>query len=83
VPVVLGPSTFNFAEAARLAVAAGAARQVGDAAAAMREASLLLANSRAREAMGEAGRKLCQAHRGATRRHLELCREILRAPGRG
>jgi 3-deoxy-D-manno-octulosonic-acid transferase len=83
VPVVLGPSMFNFAEAARLAVAAGAARQAGSAAAAMREISALLADSGTRAAMGEAGRNLCQAHRGATRRHLELCREFLRAPARG
>lgn len=82
VPVVFGPSMFNFAEAARLAVAAGAARQTGSAEAAMREVSALLADPRARAAMGDAGRKLCEAHRGATRRHLDLCREILRAPGR-
>jgi len=83
VPAVFGPSMFNFAEAARLAVAAGAARQADSAAAAMREAAALLADSGARAAMGEAARKLCEAHRGATRRHLELCGEILRAPGRG
>jgi len=83
VPAVFGPSMFNFAQAARLAVAAGAARQAEGAAAAMREACALLADSRARAAMGEAGRKLCEAHRGATRRHLELCRELLRAAGRG
>lgn len=83
VPVVFGPSMFNFAEAARLAVAAGAARQADGAAAAMREAFALLADARARSAMAEAGRRLCEAHRGATRRHLELCRELLRAPGRG
>jgi len=82
VPLVFGPSMFNFAEAARLAVATGAARQTGSAAAAMREVSALLVDPRARAAMGDAGRKLCETHRGATRRHLDLCREILRAPGR-
>lgn len=83
VPVVFGPSMFNFAEAARLALAAGAARQAGGAAEAMQDACALIADSRARAAMGEAGRKLCAAHRGATRRHLDLCSELLRAPGRG
>jgi 3-deoxy-D-manno-octulosonic-acid transferase len=83
VPVVFGPSMFNFSDAARLAVATGAARQAGSASAVMREVSLLLADSRVRAAMGKAGRDLCQAHRGATLRHLELCREILRAPARG
>jgi 3-deoxy-D-manno-octulosonic-acid transferase len=82
VPVVLGPSMVNFSEAARLAVAAGAARQADGTAAAMREVAALLADARARAAIGEAGRKLCEAHRGATRRQLDLCREILRAPAR-
>jgi 3-deoxy-D-manno-octulosonic-acid transferase len=83
VPVVFGPSMFNFAEAARLAVATGAARHADGAAAAMQEVFALLADSRARTAMGKSGRELCEAHRGATRRHLELCRELLRVPGRG
>jgi 3-deoxy-D-manno-octulosonic-acid transferase len=83
VPVVFGPSMFNFAEAARLAVAAGAARQADGAAAAMQEVFALLADARARTAMGEAGRKLCETHRGATRRHLDLCGEMLRVRGRG
>ena len=86
VPVVLGPSMFNFAEATRLALAAGAARQAADAGSAMRQASALLSDPGERTAMGEAGRKLCAAHRGATQRHLDLCLEILRAaataPGR-
>lgn len=83
VPVVLGPSMFNFAEATRLALAAGAARQATSAAAAMQEASALLADPGARALMGEAGLGLCAAHRGATRRHLEFCRDLFRAPGRG
>jgi 3-deoxy-D-manno-octulosonic-acid transferase len=83
VPVVIGPSTFNFAEATRLALAAGAAVQTADAAAAIRQALALLADPRRRTAMAEAGRKLCEAHRGATRRHLQLCGELLRAPERG
>jgi 3-deoxy-D-manno-octulosonic-acid transferase len=83
VPVVIGPSTFNFAQATRLALAAGAAVQAADAAAAVRQALALLADPRRRAAMAEAGRKLCEAHRGATRGHLELCAELLRAPGRG
>jgi len=83
VAVVFGPSIFNFAEAARLALAMGAARQAVSAAAAMQEVAALLADAGTRAAMGEAGRKLCDAHRGATRRHLALCREFLRAPARG
>lgn len=83
VPVVFGPSMFNFAEAARLALEAGAARQVGDAARAIGEALRLLANPQEREKMGEAGRRLCESHRGATEKHLKLCAELLRAVARG
>ena len=82
-PVVLGPSMFNFAEATRLAIEAGAALQAADAVSAMRQASALLSDAGKRAAMGEAGRNLCAAHRGATQRHLEYCGELLRAPGRG
>ena len=82
VPVVLGPSMFNFAEATRLALEAGAAVQVADAAGAMREASRLLLNLEERKKMGTAGRELCEAHRGATQKHLEICGELLRAPAR-
>ena len=81
-PVVLGPSMFNFAEATRLALAAGAALQAADPAAAMREVSALLADPARRQAMGEAGRNLCAAHRGATQRQLVLCRGLLTVPAR-
>ena len=81
-PVVLGPSMFNFAEATRLALEAGAALQAADAPSAVREASALLADAGKRIAMGEAGRNLCAVHRGATRRHLDFCSELLRAPAR-
>jgi 3-deoxy-D-manno-octulosonic-acid transferase len=82
-PVVLGPSMFNFAEATRFALAAGAAVQAADAAGAIREALRLLSNSDERLNMGAAGRALCDAHRGATRKHVLLCEELLRVPARG
>jgi 3-deoxy-D-manno-octulosonic-acid transferase len=83
VPVVFGPSMFNFAEAARLAVQAGAARQVGDAAGGIGEALRLLSNAQEREKMGEAGKRLCETHKGATEKHLKLCAELLRVAARG
>ena len=83
VPVVLGPSMFNFAEATRLALEAGAAVQVADAAEAASVALSLLQDERKKKAMGEAGVKLCALHRGATRRHLQLCEELLRARAPG
>jgi 3-deoxy-D-manno-octulosonic-acid transferase len=81
-PVIIGPSTFNFAEATHLAVAAGAAVQAHDAPSALRIARDLLANAQQRRHMAEAGIALCGAHRGATARHLAACMRLLRA-GRG
>ena len=83
VPVVLGPSMFNFAEATRLALEAGAAVQAADAAEALRLAFSLLEDAERRKTMGEAGMKLCALHRGATQRHRQLCEELLKARERG
>jgi 3-deoxy-D-manno-octulosonic-acid transferase len=77
-PVLVGPSMFNFAEATRLAVEAGAALQVRDAQQAIQEAVNLLSNPARRAAMGAAGQKLCEAHRGATARHLEVLLRLAR-----
>jgi 3-deoxy-D-manno-octulosonic-acid transferase len=79
VPVVFGPSMFNFSEAARLALESDAAVQVVDAPGAIREALGLLQNPQKREKMGAAGRAMCAAHRGASQRHLLLCGELLGA----
>lgn len=77
-PVVLGPHMFNFAEATRLALEAGAALQAGDAASAMRAAFALLGDAARRQKMSAAGRKLCETHRGATAHHLAVCRRLLK-----
>ena len=77
-PVIFGPSMFNFAEASRLALEAGAAVQVLDAAAAIRQAEALLQNEPKRLQMSEAGRKLCALHRGATQKHLEVLKALVR-----
>lgn len=88
VPVVAGPHMFNFAEATRLALEAQAALQVANAAGAIAAARSLLADAERCARMGEAGRLLCAAHRGAAERHLAVCRALLapqppRARGRG
>ena len=75
-PVVLGPSMYNFAEATRLALEAGAALQAADAREAMQRANELLGDPARRQAMAGAGKRLCEAHRGATARHLELLRQL-------
>jgi 3-deoxy-D-manno-octulosonic-acid transferase len=89
-PVVVGPHMFNFEEATRLALNSGAALQAVDAAAAVQACIGLLADPARRQAMALAGKKLCEAHRGATGRHLAACTRLLertasalsaRAPG--
>ena len=76
-PVVLGPHMFNFAEATRLAVQAGAAVQATDAGDAMHRAYVLLGSESDRRRMAEAGKNLCAAHRGAAERHLSVLRRVL------
>ena len=76
-PVVCGPSMFNFAEATRLAVAAGAALQAPDAGAAVREALALLGDESRRRSMGASGRRFCESHRGAAQRQLQVCLDVL------
>ena len=67
-PVVVGPSTYNFGEAAEGAVAAGAARPVADAAQAIGAALELSRDAALRERMGTRGREFVAAHRGAVER---------------
>jgi 3-deoxy-D-manno-octulosonic-acid transferase len=71
-PVLIGPSSFNFTEAAEGAVAAGAAIRVADAAALAREAQRLLRDRDAREHMSRAALAFCALHRGATARVADL-----------
>ena len=82
-PVVVGPSMFNFAEATRLALDAGAAVQMPDAAAAIREAIQLLSEPERRDRMAQVGKNLCEAHRGATQKHLGILEALLKTPSRG
>jgi 3-deoxy-D-manno-octulosonic-acid transferase len=77
-PLLMGPHTFNFAQAADGALQTGAARRVGDLATAVAQALALLHDSAARQAMAAAGRAFSAAHRGAAARMadavLALCR---------
>lgn len=77
-PVVIGPSTYNFAQATQLALEAGAAVQAQDPRSGMAEAVTLLKQEVKRKAMSEAGLRLCEAHRGATERHVAVCRRLLK-----
>ncbi len=71
-PVLIGPSTYNFAEAAEHAVRLGAARQAPDAKTLAREAGRLLRDPSAAQRMAQAALAFCAAHRGATGKTLEL-----------
>ena len=67
-PVVIGPHDYNFADAVRLAVDAGAAVQVGAADAAVSAARELLADAPRYQRMAGAGRDFVRTHVGATQR---------------
>jgi 3-deoxy-D-manno-octulosonic-acid transferase len=67
-PTLVGPHTFNFAEAASQAVAAHAALRVADASALITEVSDLLGDPARRARMREAALAFQAAHRGATDR---------------
>jgi 3-deoxy-D-manno-octulosonic-acid transferase len=73
-PVIVGPHTYNFAEATRLAVVAGAAVQVDDAAGIVRAARDLLANRARVQQMAHAALDFARNYRGATARILDLIR---------
>jgi 3-deoxy-D-manno-octulosonic-acid transferase len=77
VPVLIGPYTYNFAQAAEGAVAAGAAVRVNGAEEVIRLARSILQDAALRERMGKAGFAFCAAHRGATERTLAICERLL------
>lgn len=65
-PVILGPHTENFKQAARDAIAQGAAVRVRDAAAWAATAARLTDDAAERHQMSAAGQAFSTAHRGAT-----------------
>ena len=76
-PIILGPSTFNFAEAAELALSAGAAWRTANLAAALTLArSLVAAPQRLAMASGNALRFSAE-HRGAAQRMAEAILALL------
>ena len=77
VPVLIGPHTYNFAQAAESAVAAGAALRISSAEEMIRLARSILQDTGLRERMGNAGVAFCAAHRGATERTLAICERLL------
>ena len=71
-PILIGPSTRNFAEAAHEAIACGAALAIRDADDLVAQVTALLSDTERRQRMGAAGRTFAGRHRGATARTLDL-----------
>ncbi|MET0519446.1 MAG: 3-deoxy-D-manno-octulosonic acid transferase [Burkholderiaceae bacterium] len=67
-PVVMGPHTFNFTEAARLAEAAGAARRVVDMQAGLEAALTLCTDAAQQQEIADRARAFAGQHRGAASR---------------
>ncbi|MBT2300316.1 3-deoxy-D-manno-octulosonic acid transferase [Variovorax paradoxus] len=67
-PVIMGPSTFNFAEAAELSLAAGASLRVENMEQAVTAALKLVEKPERREAMAEAALAFANSNRGAAQR---------------
>ena len=78
-PVIVGPHTFNFAQATEDALAAGAALRAGNADEMAAAVSRLLADSPALQAMSDAGRTFAASHRGATGRCMDLIRPLVQS----
>jgi 3-deoxy-D-manno-octulosonic-acid transferase len=76
-PVVMGPHTFNFAEAAQLAQDAGAAVRVQSMEEAVRSAVALAGNVMRRRAAVQAATAFCAAHQGAARKTAEAVLALL------
>ena len=79
-PVIVGPHTYNFEEAAEGAIHAGAALRVKDAREALEAAAALSRDERRRVEMGEKARDFVAAHRGAVERLMDWLGTVL-APG--
>lgn len=76
-PVLIGPHTFNFADAAENAIAAGAASRVTDAADMMQHALRLLQEDETRKQMGANARHFARQHGGATARTMALLQALI------
>jgi 3-deoxy-D-manno-octulosonic-acid transferase len=71
VPVVMGPHTFNFSEAAQLALEAGAAQRVADMDEGVNAAVLLATRPAEQKVAADAARGFASAHQGAAQKTAE------------
>lgn len=77
-PVLIGPHTFNFSDAAENAIAAGGAQRVADAVDLWKQAIRLLDDAQVRTAMGDRARHFAQQHGGATARTMNLLMPLIK-----
>lgn len=80
-PLIVGPHTFNFEEAARLAVEEGAARRAPDLAHAVSQACLL--DEAALQAQRKAAREFAARHAGSAVRQAQSIAELVQSPAAG
>lgn len=80
-PVLLGPHTDNFAQAADQAIASGAALRIQNSTELARAAEGLLSDATAREKMTQRAFEFSRAHRGATERILTILEPLIERPG--
>lgn len=78
-PVLVGPHTYNFAQATEDALACGAAQRIADADSAAKTVLGLLNDRKSLQKMCEAASEFSQAHRGATKKTVALIQEVLAA----
>jgi 3-deoxy-D-manno-octulosonic-acid transferase len=76
-PVLIGQHTFNFADATKLAIEAGAAVRVSDATELMLVAQRLLNDDSALAVMSQKGAHFVTAHRGATEKAMRVIDKVL------
>ena len=76
-PVVMGPHTFNFAEAAELAQAAGAAQSVSDMEAGCRAALTWVAEPAQQRERADVAEAFAAAHRGACERTVRAIKDLM------
>ena len=80
VPALIGPHTWNFAEAAERAVVCGAALRVEDVGQLVERLKALYADAPRRQAMTAAGLAFAREHRGATERVMAMLAAALPDP---
>lgn len=76
-PVLIGPHTYNFAQATELAIACGAARRIADASDIFQTLAKLFASAEQLEMMGTAGLHFVCSNQGATEQALALVNQSI------